>query len=347
MTSINAGGAFYRVQNSLNQNSEEVSKSMQRLASGKQNIAPGDRTASSAVAWGMKAEAASLKIGMQNGTEALQAVEMVNNDIQALNDIVVRLEELHALGTNGFNTTEDTAALTAEASKLIAEMVRIVDDAQWKGNVIANSTANANDVSFGRNTAALDITLADLTFPEVPMGFKGDGGTEDLVMAAAVTADSPGNADTDLDAYRALSAGDAFYNADLKAPKTWTTGDVGFDSNIHTSGTTAKPKTLGYTVNNEIASGSTYAAFALLGLKQNVDTMSIDAGALYNQVSNTLSHLGSLNAGYSLDVASKMDVDFAGETTELAKGQILAQAGTAMLAQANAQGQGMLALLQS
>ena len=46
-----------------------------------------------------------------------------------------------------------------------------------------------------------------------------------------------------------------------------------------------------------------------------------------------MSHLGSLNAGYALDVASKMDVDFAGETTELAKGQILAQAGTAMLAQ--------------
>jgi flagellin-like hook-associated protein FlgL len=64
---------------------KNVSKSMQRLASGQQNIAPGDRTASSAVAWGMKAEAASLKIGIQNGTEAMQAVEMLNNDIQAMN----------------------------------------------------------------------------------------------------------------------------------------------------------------------------------------------------------------------------------------------------------------------
>jgi len=62
---------------------------------------------------------------------------------------------------------------------------------------------------------------------------------------------------------------------------------------------------------------------------------------------NALSQLSSLRAGYSIDVASKLDVDFAGETTELAKGQILAQAGTAMLAQANAQGQGMLALIQS
>ena len=85
----------------------------------------------------MKAEAASLKIGIQNGTEALQAVEMLNNDIQAMNDIVVRLEELHALGTNGFNTTTDAAALTSEAI-LYDEIARIADDAKWKGNAIAD-----------------------------------------------------------------------------------------------------------------------------------------------------------------------------------------------------------------
>ena len=280
MTSINAGGAFYRVQNSLNQNSEEVSKSMQRLASGKQNIAPGDRTGSSAVAWGMKAEAASLKIGMQNGTEALQAVEMVNNDLQSLNEIVVRLEELHALGTNGFNTTEDIAALDGEATALLTEMERITASAKWKGNAIIGASANANDVSFGRNTSALDIKLGSFSLPT-------NGGT--------IT-----NLETFADK---IAAGD-------------TSSSDGADA-------------------------------MLLELKESVDTLSINAGALYNQISNTLSHLGSLNAGYSLDVASKMDVDFAGETTELAKGQILAQAGTAMLAQANAQGQGMLALIQS
>jgi flagellin len=97
----------------------------------------------------------------------------------------------------------------------------------------------------------------------------------------------------------------------------------------------------------DIGAGSAEAALALLTLKSTVDTMNITAGNLYNKVSNIMSHMGSLDAGYQLDVASKMDVNFAGETTELAKGQILAQAGTAMLAQANAQGQGMLALLQT
>ena len=65
------------------------------------------------------------------------------------------------------------------------------------------------------------------------------------------------------------------------------------------------------------------------------------------KATNKMTLLTSLAAGYALDVSTKLDVDFAAETTELAKGQILAQAGTAMLAQANAQGQGMLALIQS
>jgi flagellin len=48
-----------------------------------------------------------------------------------------------------------------------------------------------------------------------------------------------------------------------------------------------------------------------------------------------------------VDISMKLDVDFAAETSKLAKNQILNQAGTAMLAQANAQGQGLLALIQS
>jgi flagellin len=336
MTSINAGGAFYRVQNSLNQNSENVSKSMQRLASGQQNIAPGDRTASSAVAWGMKAEAASLKIGIQNGTEAMQAVEMLNNDIQAMNDIVVRLEELHALGTNGFNTTTDTAALTAEANKLMTEIGRIADDAKWKGNAIADGTGKT--VGFGRNGGSLSINVADLVIPYLPVGFNtvGDSilkstNTANFVTGtgsapiAAVT--NSGSITNDRD-FPAVAVGGALYGTHVFVDATNRQAEVSL-AGSHVSG------------------GSPEAAHALLELKQNVDTMSVTAGALYNQVSNVMSHLGSLNAGYALDVASKMDVDFAGETTELAKGQILAQAGTAMLAQANAQGQGMLALIQS
>jgi flagellin len=337
MTSINAGGAFYRVQNSLNQNSEEVSKSMQRLASGRQNIAPGDRTASSAVAWGMKAEAASLKIGIQNGTEAMQAVEMLNNDIQAMNDIVVRLEELHALGTNAFNTTTDAAALTAEANTLMTEIARIADDAKWKGNAIADGTGKT--VGFGRNGGSLNITVTDLVIPYVPVGFNT---ASDPIMAATNTAGKVTGTGNSTIAAIDSSVGSVTNDRDFAAVAV---GGALYGTHVYVDATTRQAEVS--LAGSHVSGGSPEAAYALLELKQNVDQMSVTAGALYNQVSNVMSHLGSLNAGYALDVASKMDVDFAGETTELAKGQILAQAGTAMLAQANAQGQGMLALIQS
>jgi flagellin len=335
MTSINAGGAFYRVQNSLNQNSEDVSKSMQRLASGRQNIAPGDRTASSSVAWGMKAEAASLKIGIQNGTEALQAVEMVNNDVQTLQSSVVRLEELHALGTNSFNTASDTAALTAEATKIIAEMTRITTSAEWKGNDIIGTS---NSVGFGRNGGTMDVTLTAFTLPKVQVG-TWPVGAADFTVGGVTKID---NSTSELaSTISGKSAGGAGYGIQANYSGTVPADSAAVYRDMYDTPETA---TL---LGSDVSSGNSYTATALLGLKQTVDAMAIDAGALYNRVTNTMSHLGSLNAGYALDVASKMDVDFAGETTELAKGQILAQAGTAMLAQANAQGQGMLALIQS
>ena len=331
MTSINAGGAFYRVQNSLNQNSEEVSKSMQRLASGLQNIAPGDRTASSSVAWGMKAEAASLKIGIQNGTEALQAVEMLNNDIQAMNDIVVRLEELHALGTNGFNTTTDVAALTSEANSLLVEIERIATDATWKGNALSlASNVTGPKIGFGRNGGDLAIKVTELVIPDMPIGFNT---ATDDVFATTATANKTTRAND--------ANGNQVAAAITVGSETIAVGGALYEKHLSSPGTNVEM------TGANVSGGSAEAAHALLELKQNVDSMSVTAGALYNQVSNVMSHLGSLNAGYALDVASKMDVDFAGETTELAKGQILAQAGTAMLAQANAQGQGMLALIQS
>ena len=113
----------------------------------------------------MKAEAASLKIGIQNGTEALQAVEMLNNDIQAMNDIVVRLEELYALSTNTFNTTTDKAALESEATKLFTELSRISTDAKWKGNTLTDGTGKT--VGFGRNGGSSSIQVAAFTLPQL------------------------------------------------------------------------------------------------------------------------------------------------------------------------------------
>jgi flagellin len=89
------------------------------------------------------------------------------------------------------------------------------------------------------------------------------------------------------------------------------------------------------------------ASTALAVDKKAVDTLRLKAATQYNMVSWHSLHAANHLSAAKIEIGNYRDVDFAAETSELAKNQILAQAGTAMLAQANAQGQGVLALLQT
>jgi flagellin len=69
-------------------------------------------------------------------------------------------------------------------------------------------------------------------------------------------------------------------------------------------------------------------------------------GAVSNRLSSTMSNLDQISVNLSSSNGRIQDADFAAETSNLAKGQILQQAATAMLAQANASKQNVLALVR-
>ena len=320
MTSINAGGAFYRVQAALDQNATRVADSMQRLATGKQNISPGDNAGTVALSTGLRAELATLQVGTRNAAEVLNALEMVTNDIQILSDLVIRLEELNALGENALNSAVDRLALKAEATAIIQEFDLVQKRSLWKGNQMFDQ-GNALAVSFGRNNGGIQFKALGSS---VGVGL---GVTNNLTVGSLIVFGSSAQSRT----VGSAGAGFAFTVA--------SNATLGLGASV-TASLIALGTADGAALANRNSTG-------LGGLARLVDEKRITAANIYNQVENTMDHLGNLKAGLSLDLASKTDVDFAAETTELAKGQILAQAGTAMLAQANAQGQSMLALIQS
>ena len=71
-----------------------------------------------------------------------------------------------------------------------------------------------------------------------------------------------------------------------------------------------------------------------------------ELGAFQNRLSHTVTNLQSMVENTSASRSRIQDADFAAESALLAKNQVLQQAGTAMLAQANASGQGVLTLLK-
>ena len=122
MTTISAGSAFYKVQAALDENSNKVAKSMERLATGRRGVTAGDRPSSTVIANNMKSALASLKMGMQNATEVMQSIEVLNNDVKLLRNIMTRAAELNTLGQNGLNTTADIANLVLEGGDLVARV---------------------------------------------------------------------------------------------------------------------------------------------------------------------------------------------------------------------------------
>jgi flagellin len=79
---------------------------------------------------------------------------------------------------------------------------------------------------------------------------------------------------------------------------------------------------------------------------KSVNTQRANLGALSNRLDSTISNLTNISTNLQAGLGRIQDADFAAETTNLAKAQILQQASMAMLAQANASKQGVLTLLQ-
>jgi flagellin len=77
-----------------------------------------------------------------------------------------------------------------------------------------------------------------------------------------------------------------------------------------------------------------------------VNTQRASLGSLSNRLDSTVSNLTNISSNLQAGRGRIEDADFAAETTSLAKSQILQQASTAMLAQANASKQNVLSLLQ-
>ncbi|MGL5103535.1 MAG: flagellin [Plesiomonas sp.] len=91
--------------------------------------------------------------------------------------------------------------------------------------------------------------------------------------------------------------------------------------------------------------GAQQAISAIDGALASIDDQRSDLGALQNRLSSTVSNLGNIQENASAGRSRIMDVDFASETTNMTKQQILQQAGTAMLAQAKQLPQAALSLL--
>src|SRR5690606_5541489 len=93
------------------------------------------------------------------------------------------------------------------------------------------------------------------------------------------------------------------------------------------------------------AEGAQQAISVLDGAMQQIDSERAKLGAVQNRFESTISNLQNIAENASAARSRVLDTDYAAESANLAKNQIMQQAGTAMLAQANQLPQAVLSLL--
>ena len=378
MANIGATTAFYKVETSLTRANSEVSKSMERLATGKANANAGDRSSYVAMADTFRLDFVGTKAGIKGASVVMGYLETGMRVLDSASGLLSRLQELAVLGANDTNTEADSEAIDREAEAIADEFHRLMSTSTYKGKNIFVDTAGGEYVSMGGRDAEMTFGLGEVEYQE--MYIHNDDGDNTLTdwnteTGLTGTADRPntggvttGGLVTDVvmkgidyvvDTTGLNAADAAAFAADDAA------GDVDADGDTFTatsSGVLAVGrvrKAVGqlrytasegmYTVNDGIGGTGTPQTNLLTTVIQNVqakvNTARVQAGSQYAALESAVNYTTDLTAQYELGYNTVNDVNFSMETAHLAKNQILQQAATAMLAQANQGQQGLLQLI--
>ena len=307
MANIGATTAFYKVETSLTRANSEVSKSMERLATGKQNANAGDRSSYVAMADTFRLDYVGTKAGIKAASVVMGYLETGMRTLDATSGLLGRLQELAVLGANDTNTVADHEAINLEAEALADEMYRLLNKATYKGK----------DVFTGTQTEYVSIGGRDA---EMKYGMKK------IITDGAFTALYTSSANT------ARNTNAATPNPNVQFNLVVVPSDAVINGAAGQSGQSLDGQTDNMTKLIE-------------ALQKVVNSARVEAGSQYAALESAVAYTTDLTAQYELGYNTVNDVNFSMETAHLAKNQILQQAATAMLAQANSGQQGLLQLI--
>ena len=376
MANIGATTAFYKVETSLTRANSEVSKSMERLATGKANANAGDRSSYVAMADTFRLDFVGTKAGIKGASVVMGYLETGMRVLDSASGLLSRLQELAVLGANDTNTIADSTAIDAEAEAIADEFHRLMSTSTYKGKNIFVTTAGGEYVSMGGRDAEMTFGLGRVQYQE--MYIHNDDGDNTLTDWDAETGLTGANAranegtttgglqtDTvmkgiDYVVITGLDGNDAAsFAADDAAADVNAAADTFTATSSGVLATGRVRKAVGqlrytasegmYTVNDGIGGTGTPQTNLLTTVVQNVqakvNTARVQAGSQYAALESAVNYTTDLTAQYELGYNTVNDVNFSMETAHLAKNQILQQAATAMLAQANQGQQGLLQLI--
>ncbi|MEF8703827.1 MAG: flagellin [Candidatus Accumulibacter sp. UW26] len=246
-------------------------------------------------------------------------------------------------------TTVASAAFTANAA-VAGDTTDYIKINGVKLGAIAAGTS-ADFLSQGNNVAAAINAVSNQT--GVTASF--DTTTKKISMAAAdgrtITVETKGTADQGNTGFTANTTTSTFGGVKLTSSSSAgiNLGGADLTKTALSAGHKAAEATFGAGISSidlTTSSGAQNAIATIDSALANINSSRANLGAVQNRFGSVVSNLAATSENLSASRSRILDADFAAETASLSRNQILQQAGTAMLAQANSLPQNVLSLLR-
>jgi flagellin len=362
----------------------QMSKSLEKLSSGFRINRAADDAAGLAISEGLRSQIGGLKVAVRNTQDGISVVQTAEGALTETHSILQRMRDLAVQSANDTNDTDSRAAINAEATALKSELTRIADKTTFNNVALLNgsytnkqfqvgyaasdtigvSISGGGKAAYNTFTDSIPATAGTWTFTQAA------DATGPVTSAAISVTTGSIAAGTSVDQIVASLNADTAFKTAFQASVDSATGNLkvtatsGNGSAVAFAAGTVTGVTAGTGV-AEAASGGGFSAVDLgvsaadltsqagantaIGLIdtaiKTVSTSRANLGALQNRFEHTVNNLNVTAENLTASESRIRDTDMAQEMTNFSRTQILTQAGTSMLAQANQSSQSILKLL--
>ena len=361
--------------NALSTNDDLLSKSLERLSSGLKINHAKDNPAGLAMSKRMNAQIEGLSVANQNASDGVSIIEIADGAMTEISEMLQRFNELSVKAANGIMTDDDRATVQDEVKQLKEEITRISDVTEFNGQKLLNGEYDlkgyTNKQEVKVNYYSTDVPVKEYTIKSIPLTKDADG---NIVLNGDVTfGDGFPDAKTlktELKDDLLTITGENGFEMRLDVSGTLNgaqTGTTVQDLKINATGIGAMRLQIGANEHQVLEVNIPAVSLQNMGI-ENVDVSTAEGaddaidrvdgaikyvssvrgrlGAFQNRLESTINSLDITSENMTSAYSRIMDVDMAEEMTSYTTYQILAQAGTSMLAQANERPSQVLQLLQ-
>ncbi|HAV1510244.1 flagellin [Vibrio parahaemolyticus] len=373
MVSLNTNVAAMMTQRHLSQAADQNVESQRNLSSGYRINSASDDAAGLQISNTLHVQTRGIDVALRNAHDAYSVAQTAEGALHESSDILQRLRSLGLQAANGSHEQDDRKSLQQEVIALQDELDRVAITTTFADKNLFNGSYGSQSFHIGANANSISLTLRNMRTHIPEMGgqhYLGDSldkdwrVTRDNQQFAFEYQDNEGQAQSKA---LTLKVGDGleevatyinaqqsvvdasvtqehqlqFFTSTLNAPEgvTWKGNfvdemDIGSGELV-----TVDDLDMSTVGGAQLAIGVVDAAI------KYVDSHRSEIGGFQNRVSGTIDNLNTINRSVSESKGRIRDTDFARESTEMVRSQVLQDATTALLAQAKQRPSSALGLL--